>query len=101
MAMDSVRTQPPPRTSPRSLQVGPLAEHRQAGRGLSAGSVTDNDRNKRGPWTLDITHHGVRDENLAVVDVVILLDFLSRDGLKSDLHHGDRLSVFLSLLQQR
>lgn len=58
------------------------------------GCLQDNDRNKTAE---EITHHGARDENFALVAVVLLLHFLSRDGLKSNLHHGDRLSVCLSV----
>lgn len=33
-------------------------------------------------------HHRMRNEDLGLVAIVLLLHFLSRDGLEADLHHG-------------
>lgn len=34
------------------------------------------------------THHRMRNEDLGLVAIVLLLHFLSRDSLEADLHHG-------------
>lgn len=71
------------------LPPPPPPDHGRSGVGQTGGRggrLQDRDRNER---RREITHHGVRDENLALVAVVLLLHFLSRDGLKSNLHHGD------------